>query len=171
MDYILKAKLACLSTDEKPTSIPGYTNDLKYSVLWELDTDKKYYYTGEEWVEIGSGGGGEDYLLNKTATGAWINEGGGLYYYEFSESDYNAEQLAALNTAISGGATPSLILTCPEFSISEAEIPYEDSYEWMSETAVIGVYDGGYYVGILSQNIGETKEATITLSIAGAAGE
>lgn len=54
MEFINKAQFVCLSTDEKPTELEGYSDDLKYSLLLELDTGKFYYYTGEEWLEIGT---------------------------------------------------------------------------------------------------------------------
>lgn len=37
-----------LSDDEKPTE--GIAVN---SIFWELDTNDKYYFTGEEWVKIG----------------------------------------------------------------------------------------------------------------------
>lgn len=42
-------ELQGLSTDDKPTD--AAVNQ----IFHELDTDKKYYYTGETWAEIGGG--------------------------------------------------------------------------------------------------------------------
>lgn len=53
MDFTNKAQFVCLSTDEKPTALPGYTDDLKYSLLLELDTGDFYYYDGAAWTKIG----------------------------------------------------------------------------------------------------------------------
>lgn len=38
-----------VSEDEKPTNVP------KYSIYWELDTGKFYYFDGESWNEIPMG--------------------------------------------------------------------------------------------------------------------
>ena len=56
MDFMNKAQFVCLSTDEKPTALPGYTDELKYSLLLELDTKKIYYFDGDAWVELGKSG-------------------------------------------------------------------------------------------------------------------
>jgi len=47
------ANLECKSTDVKPTT--GVDVNTK---IHELDTDKRYYFTGETWAEIPSSGGG-----------------------------------------------------------------------------------------------------------------
>lgn len=46
MDFMNKAQFVCLSTDTKPTAVEGYSDDLKYSLLLELDTGDFYYYDG-----------------------------------------------------------------------------------------------------------------------------
>ena len=53
MDFRNKANFVCMSTDEKPTALDGYSDDLKYSLLLELDTGDFYYYDGEGWTKIG----------------------------------------------------------------------------------------------------------------------
>lgn len=42
--------LYCVSTDDKPETAPVN------QIMHELDTDKRYYFTGETWAEIGGGG-------------------------------------------------------------------------------------------------------------------
>lgn len=41
-----------VSTDVKPTNAPVNT------IFYELDTDKKYYFDGEAWQEIGGAANG-----------------------------------------------------------------------------------------------------------------
>ena len=41
-----------VSTDEKPVDVAANT------MFHELDTDKKYYFDGEAWQEIGGGTNG-----------------------------------------------------------------------------------------------------------------
>lgn len=53
MDFMNKAQFVCLSTDTKPTAVEGYSDDLKYSLLLELDTGDFYYYDGTAWTKIG----------------------------------------------------------------------------------------------------------------------
>lgn len=53
MDFMNKAQFVCLSTDAKPTAVEGYSDDLKYSLLLELDTGDFYYYDGTAWTKIG----------------------------------------------------------------------------------------------------------------------
>ena len=163
MDYILKAKLACLSTDEKPIAIPGYTDDLKYSVLWELDTDKKYYYNGEEWVEIGTAQASE-YLLHNAAIEGTYDSEENVYTFAYDISIMDADVLAALREDISGGGTPSLILSCDELNVSNLELSYVDGNWSDGESAYIEIGVGGGTILIASENIGATIEGTFTLS-------
>lgn len=51
-----------LSTDEKPTDCAAN------SLFLELDTGKFYYFDGEAWNELGTGGGGGDVLYDGSAT-------------------------------------------------------------------------------------------------------
>ena len=51
MDFINKAQFVGLSTDEKPSKLNGYSDDLKYSLFLELDTLDIYYFNGEEWAK------------------------------------------------------------------------------------------------------------------------
>ena len=46
-------ELMGLSTDEKPTGVG------ENMLFLELDTGKFYYFTGTEWVEVGTSGEGE----------------------------------------------------------------------------------------------------------------
>ena len=167
MDYILKAKLACLSTDEKPTSIPGYTDDLKPSVLWELDTNKKYYYTEEGWVEVGSGN--KYTLLNKQITPTYDGETS-YYVFELQESDFDADAFAVISDALSGGTPPPLTVTCAVLNIQEEIVPHSTNYSWQSDN--IGIWidtdQNLYGVAILHENIGELANVTITISFSGA---
>jgi hypothetical protein len=56
------------SNDVKPTDVPVNT------IFRELDTNCKYYFTGEAWVEIPGGGGGGGFTPTKEQLAA-MNSG------------------------------------------------------------------------------------------------
>lgn len=52
-DSLMIAEMMGLSTDSKPTGENIGIN----SLFMELDTGKVYYFTGEDWAEVGAGSG------------------------------------------------------------------------------------------------------------------
>ena len=170
MDYMLKARLACLSTDEKPTSIPGYTNDLKYSVLWELDTDKKYYYTGEEWAEVGSGGGGDSEYLLRNASKEGERQGDGGYLFTFAFSELNAAALQILEEPMDQSQAPDLLITCADFTLEDVLLEPEGTL-WVDNVdtrAEVDIYRQTEVLEVWIDGNGETaptKTAVIDVKL------
>lgn len=135
-----------LSTDEKPADCA------ENSLFLELDTGKFYYFDGEAWNELGTGGGGgdADVLFNGTVTFEVRGEGG---------------EQACMNT------TPLAFTRLPEDS--EDVYLYVDGQQIgdMSNWTYNGAdnynamfMDGGAPVGVINyDDMGEAWEGQIIL--------
>lgn len=172
MDFMNKAQFVCLSTDEKPTALPGYTDDLKYSLLLELDTLNIYYYNGEEWAKCGEAVGSNLLMDEVTLTGEKLEQGGQTaYVFMVAKNDMNAEVLAALREDIAGGANPSLVLTCPEFEKSSLEIPHTVGLRWTDNASTMidltDIDENEASIAIIAEDVGESVEATFTILVEG----
>lgn len=69
-------ELMGLSTDEKPTGVS------ENMLFLELDTGKFYYFTGIEWVEVGTSGGGDGIFIVEVTN----NEGSFVFNKTFDET-------------------------------------------------------------------------------------
>ena len=159
MSFLNKAQFVGLSTDEKPTALPGYTDDLKYSLFLELDTLDIYYFNGEEWAKCGEQKQAV-YLLNETSIqGTYVQDA--AYYFSIgSYLDADAE------TALNSANNPDLYLTIPELNIENMRFigSVEDGWVAAGKGSIIINDDDGKYIGAISEDLGATLDATITLS-------
>lgn len=164
MDFRIKAELACLSTDEKPTTIPGYTDDLKYSLLLELDTNTFYYYDGSEWIAVGEKSFQPFYIYSDEELTGYAYDTGKI---EIDDSDHVAE--GAIDTIKQEKGNIKIILTyesvadptvsgtlvCDQFTEGANELSYSVSEG--EDPSTFGVDTRQKMIFILLNDIDETN--------------
>ena len=161
--YENKTQLVGTSADTKPTGVD------KYSLFLELDTLDIYYYGEDGWAKCGESGGGNNvYLLNESEqTGEYVNET--RYLFELSQNSFDEEAITTLETLAGGGTHPTLTITCPELNIDGATLEWDaDDEGWTTNEHNVAFYcyfdDDEYELYVVSESIGATITATITLS-------
>ena len=172
MDFMNKAQFVCLSTDEKPTALPGYTDDLKYSLLLELDTGDFYYYDGAAWTKLGEAPKQVYYIANnKTLIG---QKDGNNYNFEIPLSEVDEAVLNKMSEIAQSGNVPGLTISCKlgeEQAIEDTALSFigEGSIEWIGENPDIYVslsQIDGFFIQIDSGAFAEQgEEITVSLNL------
>lgn len=174
MDFMNKAQFVCLSTDTKPTAVEGYSSDLKYSLLLELDTGDFYYYDGTAWTKLGEAPKQVYYIANnKTLIG---QKDGNNYNFEIPLADVDEAVLNKMSEIEQSGTVPPLTISCKlgeEQVIDDITLNFagEESIEWYSDGVLTDIYvslseSDGFLIQIdYSAFPGQGEEITVSLTL------